>query len=170
MTPCTDQRHYEQTCRRQFLGKGLRLGAAALMALLKQGVAAAALGRPVNPLATKQTHFPARAKNVIQLFMTGGPSHLDMFDYKPQLWRSDGQPLPESVLGTTSFAQIREGKPLVMRSPWGFKRHGNSGQWVCELLPHTAKVVDELTFIRTVKTSETVHPHATPAAQAWAPG
>jgi len=160
MLSCTDQRHYEQTCRRQFLGQGLRLGAAALMALLKQGVAAAAPGRPVNPLTPKETHFPARAKNVIQLFMTGGPSHLDMFDYKPQLWRSDGQPLPESVLGKTSFAQIREGKPLVMRSPWGFKRHGNSGQWVCELLPHTAKVVDELTFIRTVKTSETVHPHA----------
>jgi len=116
--------------------------------------------RTVNPLAPKGTHFPARAKNVIQLFMTGGPSHLDMFDFKPQLTKCSGQPLPESVLGKTNFAQIRDGKPLLMPSPWGFQQHGEHGQWVSDLLPFTAKVVDQLTFVRTVSTNETVHPHA----------
>jgi hypothetical protein len=114
----------------------------------------------VNPLRAKAPQFPARARNVIQLFMTGGPSHLDMFDYKPELARSHGKPLPASVLGNTSFAQIRDGQPLVMQSPWGFRRHGASGQWVSELLPQTATVVDELTFVRAVTTTETVHPHA----------
>src|SRR5690242_15241218 len=121
-------------CRRQFLGGGLKLGAAALAALMQQQacLSAAPAGR-VNPLRAKAPQFPARAKNVIQLFMTGGPSHLDMFDYKPELAHSHGKPLPASVLGNTSFAQIREGQPLIMQSPWGFRRHGASGQWVSEL-------------------------------------
>jgi hypothetical protein len=126
----------------------------------QHGQAAAASMGMVNPLAAKAPHFAPRAKSVIQLFMTGGPSHLDMFDYKPALGRHNGEPLPQSVLGNTSFAQIRDGKPLVMQSPWGFKRHGQSGQWVSDLLPHTATIVDELTFVRTVTTTETVHPHA----------
>jgi hypothetical protein len=150
-----------ESCRRQFLGQGVKLGVAALAAMLQRTSSALAGPlRGVNPLKSKAPHFAPRARNVIQLFMTGGPSHLDMFDYKPELARSNGKPLPESVLGKTSFAQIRDGKPLVMSSPWGFKRHGERGQWISDLLPHTATVVDELTFFRAVTTSETVHPHA----------
>jgi hypothetical protein len=92
--------------------------------------------------------------------MTGGPSHLDMFDYKPALDRFCGQPLPDSVTRKTNFAQIRDAQPLIMPSPWEFQQHGETGQWVNALLPHTARIVDDLTFIRTVTTSETVHPQA----------
>jgi hypothetical protein len=147
--------------RRRFLGSGLRVGAAAFMSLLAEsGVVRAAAAKPMNPLASRPAQFAPRAKRVIQLFMTGGPSHLDMFDYKPTLARLAGQPLPKSILQNTKFAQIRDGVPLVMPSPWGFKQHGVSGQWISDLLPHMAEVVDELAFIRTVATEEKVHPHA----------
>ncbi|MCC6492764.1 MAG: DUF1501 domain-containing protein [Pirellulales bacterium] len=151
---------WAECCRRQFLGGGIGLGAAALMSLLDGTGALQATAPWLNPLAPKPTQFPARAKNVIQLFMTGGPSHLDMFDFKPALVEREGEPLPLSVLGKTNFAQIRDGRPRIMRSPWGFNRHGESGQWVSDLLPHMAGVVDRLTFVRTVSTTETVHPHA----------
>src|SRR5450631_3945272 len=84
--------------RRRFLDQGLRLGTAALTSLLVgERVAWAGLQRPlVNPLAAKPPQFAPRAKHVIQLFMTGGPSHLDMFDYKPTLEKMAGQPLPKS--------------------------------------------------------------------------
>ncbi|HMP06392.1 MAG TPA: DUF1501 domain-containing protein [Lacipirellulaceae bacterium] len=150
----------QELCRRRFLDGGLRLGQVALAALVDRTTWASTRGSLANPLAAKSTHFRPRARNVIQLLMTGGPSHLDMFDYKPKLAALTGQPLPESVIGKTNFAQIREGRPLVMSSPWGFRRHGQSGQWVSDLLPHTAQVVDSLTFVRTVMTTETVHPHA----------
>jgi hypothetical protein len=83
-----------------------------------------------------------------------------MFDYKPTLTKMAGQPLPDSIAKGLSFAQIRDGKPLLMPSLWGFKQYGESQSWVTDLLPHTAGVVDELTFIRTVVTEEKVHPHA----------
>jgi hypothetical protein len=147
--------------RRRFLDQGVRIGAAALMSLLADsGIAFGDSSRPVNPLAAKPSQFVPRAKHVIQLFMTGGPSHLDMFDYKPTLTELAGKPLPKSVLQGTKFAQIRDGEPLVMPSLWGFKRHGQSGQWVSDLLPHIAEVVDDLTFVRTMVTEEKVHPHA----------
>lgn len=147
--------------RRRFLDQGVRLGAAALTSLLaRSGLGAADAARLNSPLAAKPPHFAAPAKHVIQLFMTGGPSHLDMFDYKPTLTKMAGQPLPKSVVQGVSFAQIRDGQPLVMPSPWGFKQHGQSGQWVSDLLPHTAQIVDDLTFVRTVVTEEKVHPHA----------
>ena len=147
--------------RRAFLGEGLRLGSAALTWLLgTSSTASAASNAPASPLAQRQPHYTGRAKNVIQLFMTGGPSHLDMFDYKSILARREGQPLPKSVLGNTSFAQIREGRPRLMSSPWKFRQHGEHGHWVSEQLPHLATVIDELSFLRTVTTDETVHPHA----------
>ncbi|MEX2172113.1 MAG: DUF1501 domain-containing protein [Pirellulales bacterium] len=147
--------------RRAFLGQGLRLGAVAFASLVQSsGAVGARSGFAASPLESKPPQFLGRAKNVIQLFMTGGPSHLDMFDYKSALDRQHGQPLPPSILGEVRFAQIRDSQPLIMRSPWGFKRHGASGQWVSDLLPHTAQVVDELCFLRTVKTTETIHPHA----------
>jgi hypothetical protein len=145
--------------RRQFLESGLRLGTVALGSLLGRDVLAMSSQRTIaNPLAPRPPHFPARAKSVIQLFMTGGPSHLDMFDYKPALETLAGQPLPASML--KGLAQTRDAQPLLMPSPWKFQRHGLSGQWVTELLPHTADIVDELTFVRTMTTTETVHPHA----------
>jgi Protein of unknown function (DUF1501) len=147
--------------RRRFLDQGLRVGTAALATLLgRDGLASAVTPAASNPLAPKRPQFAPKAKSVIQLFMTGGPSHLDMFDYKPALAQYSGQPLPDSLVKRLQFAQIRDGQPLLMPSPWKFQRYGQSGNWVTELLPYTADIVDELTFVRTVVTSETVHPHA----------
>jgi len=125
--------------RRQFLqSAGLGCGSLALTALLHQeGLLAA------DPPALKTTHVPPKAKSVIWLFMTGGPSQVDTFDYKPELQKRDGQTLagadPKTGFFTTS------GKCL--RSPFGWKRHGQSGSWVSDILPHSARHVDDMAFI-----------------------
>src|SRR3989440_3408674 len=123
--------------RRQFLQQvGLGCGSLALTALLHQeGLLGAA--------ETRRTHFPAKAKAVIWLFMTGGPSQVDTFDYKPELQKRDGQQLagadPKTGFFTTS------GKCL--RSPFAFKQHGKSGAWVSDILPHMARHVDDMAFL-----------------------
>lgn len=83
-----------------------------------------------GPLAPKATHFPARAKRVIFLCMNGGPSHVDLFDYKPLLGDHDGTRTPDSVLA---------GNKGLMASPFNFTQHGESGQWLSELCPHVAR-------------------------------
>ena len=129
--------------RRAFLSRGRHLLGPAALALLSQS-ARAADGRA--------THFPAKAKNVICLFMSGGPSHVDTFDYRPSLVNFAGHPLPDSVTRGVHFAAIsRSGrKPPVKPSPFRFARHGDSGAWVSDLMPHTAKVVDELCFVKSM--------------------
>jgi hypothetical protein len=129
-------------CRRQFLQlAGLGCGSLALASLLhSEGLAAESA---VNPLATRAPHYPAKAKAVIWLFMTGGPSQVDTFDYKPELQKRDGQSLagadPKTGFFTTS------GKCL--KSPFGWKQHGQSGTWVSDILPHTARHVDDMAFL-----------------------
>ena len=113
-----------------------------------------------HPLALRQPHFTPRARNVICLFMMGGPSHLDLFDDKPQLQKYHGQPIPPSYIEGERFEQIRDAAPKIMRSPWSFGRYGECGAEVSELLPCVSEVVDDLAFIRTVRSDETVHPHA----------
>jgi Protein of unknown function (DUF1501) len=148
--------------RRNFFSRcGLSLGSVALSSLLAgQRSLSAATGERQNPLAPRPTHFPAKAKNVIYLFMVGGPSHLDLLEYKPKLNQLTGEPIPESYLQGQKFAQIKEKQPKIMGSPWKFARHGESGTYVSELLPHTATIVDDLTILKTVKTEEIVHPFA----------
>ena len=93
-----------------------------------------------------------KAKHVIYLFMSGGPSHVDMWDHKPQLAHHDGQPIPKSIVEDVHFAMIDQQKtPVVKASPYRFKRHGESGSNVSELLPHLAKVVDELCICKSVR-------------------
>ncbi|MDP6443309.1 MAG: DUF1501 domain-containing protein [Pirellulaceae bacterium] len=89
-------------------------------------------------------HHAARAQRVIFLFMHGGPSHVDTFDYKRALQANDGKPLP--------FERPKniDAKPVLMKSPWKFQRHGESGLWVSELFPHVARQVDELCIVRSV--------------------
>jgi hypothetical protein len=131
--------------RRQFLQRaGMGCGSLALAALLHQeGLMGAPAQTTVNPLAPKPSHFPGKAKAVIWLFMTGSPSQVDTFDYKPELQKRDGQSLagadPKTGFFTTS------GKCL--RSPFGWKQYGQSGSWVSDILPHTAKHVDDMAFI-----------------------
>jgi hypothetical protein len=106
-----------------------------------------------NPLAPKPTHFPARAKRVIFMFMAGGPSQLDLFDHKPMLNQLNGQPIPQSYLEGKRFAFMDSSHRInLLGSRRSFQQYGQSGAWVSDLLPYTAKMVDELTFIRTCKT------------------
>jgi hypothetical protein len=143
--------------RRDFFGRfGLGLGGVALTQLLQGSLAAAE-----NPFSgvLAQPHFPPRAKRIIYLFMAGGPSQLDLFDYKPVLNQRNGEELPESVrkgqrlTGMTGF-QAR--LPLA-GSHFKFAQHGKSGAWVSELMPHTAKMVDELCFVRSMHTEHINH-------------
>jgi hypothetical protein len=112
-----------------------------------------------NPLAPKRPHFAPKAHNVIFLYMDGGPSQVDTFDYKPMLEKYHGQD-PRQAMGKlepTQFDNI--GK--VMKSPWGFKQYGESGQWVSELFPHIAnEVVDELCVIKSMTSKFPEHTFA----------
>ena len=107
---------------------------------------------PTNPLAARQTHFPARAKRIIFLFMKGGPSHVDTFDRKPKLDRDDGKELPFDKPRVT-FAET--GK--LLRSPWKFKHFGQSGIEVSNLFPHVAKHVDDLCILNSVHGTNPAH-------------
>lgn len=137
--------------RRHFLGQSLAglpgLAGAPLLA-----------GEPVAPpLSPRAPHFPAAAKRVIFLFMLGGPSQLDLFDDKPKLRELDGQPIGDEHLAKMKFAQIMEQRPSLLGSHVKFRRYGDSGAEVSELLPHTASVVDDLAIIKTVQTEEIPH-------------
>lgn len=104
-------------------------------------------------LAPKKTHFPAKAKNVIFLFMAGGPSQLEMFEHKPLLTKLNGKPIPESYTKGKRFAFMDSSHRSDLLGPKiGFKRHGQSGAWVSDYLPHTAKIVDDISIVTTCKT------------------
>ena len=140
--------------RRHFFSRcSIGLGSIALGSLLKeQGLAVPAM-EVKNPLEPKKTHFPAKAKNVIFLFMAGGPSQLDLFEHKPQLNALNGQPIPESYTAGKRFAFMSSSHHSnLLGTRFNFQRHGGSGAWVSDLLPHTASSVDELSFVTTCKT------------------
>ena len=116
------------------------------------GIGSVALASLLNPQLLAKTHHPAKAKHVIYLFMSGGPSHVDTFDYRPTLNKRDGQPIPESVIKGIHFAQIsrQTKRPLLKSSPFTFKQHGKSGAWISNLLPRLSKVADELAIVRSM--------------------
>ena len=129
-------------------------GAVALTALSQEWSVAAA----TDPLSPKEPHFPAKAKNVIFLYMDGGPSHVDTFDYKPLLEKVDGQD-PYKAMGKLEPTQFNNiGK--VMKSPWKFKQHGESGRWVSDLFPNIAKHVDDLAFLQGMTSKFSEHTSA----------
>ncbi|MFT6713344.1 MAG: hypothetical protein ACJAVJ_000619 [Planctomycetota bacterium] len=133
--------------RRQFLrGAATGLGSLALGGLLPK----LAHGQDALP------HFAPKAKRVIWLHMAGGPSQLDLFDPKPELIRLDGEEIPESYTKGERFAFIK-GTPRLLGSPYQFAQHGESGAAISELLPHTAKIADKLTIVRTMKTTQFNH-------------
>ena len=151
MTPKLPHIEYPTTPR-EFLAKsGAGFGAVALAGLLADADKAAAK----NPLAAQQAHFVPRAKSVIFLFMEGGPSHIDTFDPKPLLNKLAGQKLPESF-GSVITAMGESRSPLLAsRRKW--KQHGESGLWVSDWLPHTAKLVDDIAVIRSCKSDGINH-------------
>ncbi len=141
--------------RRDFLTRtSLGLGTAGLASLLGSDAHA---GATRGVLGT--THFPPRAKRVIYLFQSGAPSQLETFDYKPKLVEMNRQELPESIRQGQRLTGMSAGQasfPLA-GSLFNFARHGQSGAWVSELLPHTAKIVDKLCFIRSLHTEAINH-------------
>ena len=134
--------------RRHFLSRcAVGLGGIALASMLNQARGAGAA--PAGPLAPKPTHFPARAKNIIYLFMAGGPSQLELFDYKPKLAELNGQPIPQSFIEGKRFAFMDSSHGTrLMGTRRQFAQHGRSGMWVSELFPHTARIVDDLTMVK----------------------
>src|SRR5215813_2594333 len=150
--------------RRDFLGRfGLGLGGAAVAGLWNgAGTASVNATAPAPSPYLGQPGFPnyaPRARRVIYLFMSGGPSQMDLFDYKPALNRMNGQELPSSVRQgqrLTGMSANQSSLPLA-GSVFQFKQHGRSGAWVSELLPYTARIVDELCFIKSLHTEAINH-------------
>lgn len=114
-----------------------------------------------NSLAMKTPQFAPRAKRVIFLFMQGGPSQIDTFDYKPLLEREDGNKLPFDDARTVANTGNRGTDQRVLKSPWKFAQHGRSGRWVSELFPEMARHVDDLCFVRSMHTEGVAHGPAT---------
>jgi len=110
----------------------------------------------VNPLAPKQPHFAAKAKHVIYLHMTGSPPHLDLFDYKPELVRLNGQDCPDEFLKGKRFA-FTSGVPKLLGTPRTFTQHGEGGVWMSDAIPHLHTVADELCVIRSMNTDQFNH-------------
>lgn len=141
------RRHFFEDCR-------VGLGALALGSLLGDGRVQAAVpqgDRRVNPLSPQQGHFPAKAKSVIFLFMAGGPSQLELFDYKPKLQELNGQVIPESYVKNKRFAFIKKDAKLLGTTR-KFVKCGQSGAEMGELLPHLQTVADDLCIVKSMAT------------------
>ena len=118
-----------------------------------QAKAASAAGGFINPLAPKKPHFPAKAKSVIFLFMYGGPSHVDTFDYKPRLVGLDGQTIDVKTFGRGG----KKNQGRVVGPKWPFKQYGQCGKQVSDLFPHLATCVDDIGFIHSMTADSPLH-------------
>ncbi|MGJ8694362.1 MAG: DUF1501 domain-containing protein [Thalassotalea sp.] len=160
----------KQLSRRSFLKGASMAGSAASLAAIP-GLSLADDSKiilPDNKIAQPDTslngvmgqpHFPAKAKRMIYLFQSGGPSQMELFDYKPMLNKMHGKEIPSEVRGETQLTTMtaqQTSLPLV-KSIFDFKQYGESGAWISELLPHTANVVDDLCFIKSVQTDAINH-------------
>jgi hypothetical protein len=146
--------------RRHFFDRcAVGLGKLALLGLLgdKSLLAEPA---PDNPMHARSGHFPAKAKNVIYLFMAGAPSQFELFDFKPALQKYNHQAVPDSLMAGKRFAfmdSFTKDTPKLLGTSRAFKQHGHSGAWVSELLPHIAGVSDEITFLNGVSAENFNH-------------
>jgi hypothetical protein len=158
MNPLTPNRGLNVTRRHFFKECGVGVGKIALASLLTDSFASRLLGATsaVNPLAPKAPHFTPKAKRVIHLFMAGAPSQLDLFDYKPELVKLEGKPLPPSVIAGQRYAFIRADAG-VLGPRFKFAKHGACGAEISEVLPHLAEVVDDLCFVKSMHTDQFNH-------------
>jgi hypothetical protein len=149
--------HHAGITRRHFLhGGSIGLGAIALAALTQQGEAQTAPQPGVNALAPRAPHFAPKVRNVIFLHMAGSPPHLDMFDWKPELNRRHGQDCPQQYIQGRRFA-FTSGVPKILGTPQRFAQHGQCGAWVSGVLPEIARIVDDLTFIKSMHSDQFNH-------------
>jgi Protein of unknown function (DUF1501) len=107
----------------------------------------------INPLAAKPPHFAPKAKSVIFLFMYGGPSQVDTFDYKPKLYELDGKTIPVKTKGRGGS----KNQGRIVGPKWSFKQYGESGQWVSELFPHLSRYVDDIAFLKSMTADSPIH-------------
>jgi hypothetical protein len=156
MHPLYEDRLRLQT-RRHFLSSAgqFSLGAVALQALAAKAPAAGA-STVDNPLAARKPPQKAKAKRVIYLHMSGGPPNLDIFDYKPQLVKHNGEPCPDSFLQGRRFA-FTSGVPKLMGSPRTFKQYGKAGIWMSDAVPNFHEVADDITLVRSMYTEQFNH-------------
>ncbi len=144
------RRHFFRDC-------GYGVGKAALASLLCRGSTRGAdTPRAPESLAPKKPHFAGKAKAVIHLFMAGAPSQLDLFDYKPELAKLEGKPLPPEVIKGQRYAFIRP-EAAVLGPRFKFAKHGKSGAELAEVLPHLAKIVDDVCILKAVHTDQFNH-------------
>src|ERR1700691_2124003 len=143
----------KEVARRWFLQQcRIGLGALAFGGLLtERGMAASVPDVPTDPLAPREPPFPAKAKHVIYLFMGGAPSHLELFDYKPQLAKFDGTLPPPELLKGYRAAFINPNSKLL-GPKFQFRRYGRSGTEMSELLPFTGEIVDDIPIVKSMGT------------------
>jgi len=145
-----------QTRRHFFKGCSIGLGAMALGSLLDNNSLSGSEKQADSyggPQVPRKPHFPAKAKSVVFLFMAGGPSQLELFDYKPKLQELNGQPIPESFIKNKRFAFMdlfTKEVPKLLGTKRRFAKHGQCGACVSECLPHLAGVVDDIAFVLSV--------------------
>ncbi|MBI3414691.1 MAG: DUF1501 domain-containing protein [Verrucomicrobia bacterium] len=157
MTPSPAHNAHALTRRHFFSQCTLGLGGVALASLLADNrLLADDSPKVANPFAPKPTHFPARAKSVIYLFMAGGPSQLELFDYKPKLVSLNGQAIPDSFIDGKRFAFMDssfKNRSTLLGTRRKFAQHGQSGAWVSELFPHIAGIVDDIALVKSCATN-----------------
>ncbi len=150
----SEEQLLQQMTRRHLFGScGVGLGSLALGSLMRRDAIGATESPVRNGVAPQQPHFPAKAKKVIYLFMAGGPSQLEMWDYKPKLAELNGQPIPRSFIEGKRFAFMNSSHRTNLLEPKRrFAQHGENGTWASDVLPHTGRIVDELTLVKTCQT------------------
>src|SRR5574343_66032 len=156
-----EQRVLHHVTRRHFLKESaMGFGALALGSLFggcgQDTVKKAISFDAAHPLLPRAPHFPGKARSVIYLHMAGAPSQLELFSYKPELMKLDGQDCPPSLLEGKKFAFIR-GVPKMLGPQAQFSQHGQSGMWMSNYLPHLSTMADEIAMIQTVTTDQFNH-------------
>jgi hypothetical protein len=152
MLQLATRRHFFSQC-------GVGLGKLALLSLLNDRSIFAETAA-ANPMQARPGHFPAKARSVIYLFMAGGPSQLELFDFKPSLQKYNNQAVPDSLIEGKRFAfmdSFTKDKPKLLGTSRAFKQHGLGGAWVSDLLPHIAGISDEVSFLKGVSAENFNH-------------
>jgi Protein of unknown function (DUF1501) len=160
-TTKTEADNLKAITRRHFFKEGgFSIGTIALSTLLNESLFAGATGKPgqtsVNPLAPKPPHFAPKAERIIYLFMAGAPSQLDLLDHKPKLKELNGQNIPEEIVKGERFAFIK-GSPKLLGSPHNFRRYGQSGTELSNLMPNLSTIVDDIAVVRSMYTDQFNH-------------
>jgi len=149
--------HAQYLRRRWFLRDcGIGLGSIAASSLLSADSSRVQAADAANPLASRQPNFPGKAKRIIYIFQAGGPSQLELFDYKPELTKRDGQLPPADLLKGYRAAFINPNSALL-GSKFKYERHGQCGMELSEVLPHTARIADQICLVRSMQTDAVNH-------------